>query len=535
MSAFCGTGTLIRFILRRDRVRMPIWIIAILISVVGTALSLPETFPTASALQTRAAVMENPAFRLLLGPSHGLENYTYGAMMASEMLGIMTVVTALMSIFMVVRHTRAEEESGRLELVRASVVGRHAGLTATLVVVVALNILIGILVAIGLAGVLAELDPAGSAVFGASVAMSGVMFAGVTAIAVQINEFTRAANGLAGAVLGVIYVLRGFGDIQENALAWISPSGWLLQTAPYVDDRWWPLALALVFSAALVYVGYALSERRDVAAGLARPRPGPSRASAMLSRPLGFVVRLQRGSWIGWAIGLAIFGVGIGAAVGEVAVMYAENPVAQEYFEILGLDETAITESAFSLYIMFFALLASIFTVGAITRLRGEETSLRAENVLATAVSRVRWAGSYLVFALLGSALILLLTGIGAGVMHTLSTDDPVPAMEVVASVMVYAPALWLAAGIALAVYGLIPRFMVLAWAVPVYSFFALMFGPLLGLPTWLYDLSPFEYVPRMPVDDFALVPLLAMTAIAAALMAAGLYGFRRRDLDLTS
>jgi ABC-2 type transport system permease protein len=534
VTVFSGTGTLIRFILRRDRVRIPIWVVAILVSVVGTAASLPDTFPTASARETRAVLMESPAFRLILGPGHGLDNYTYGALMASEMLGIMTVVTALMSIFMVVRHTRAEEESGRAEFVQSSVVGRHASMSAALIVVSGLNILIGLMTAFGLAAVLPELDLAGSLLFGASMAVSGVLLAGVTAVSVQINEFARGANGLATAALGVIYILRGFGDIQENALAWLSPSGWLLQTAPYVDDRWWPLALALSLSGALVVLAFQLSTRRDVASGLVPPRPGPAHASAMLTAPFGLVARLQRGSLLGWTIGVALFGMGIGAAVGEVATMYAENPLAQEYFAILGLDDTAIMESAYSLYILFFALLVSVFTVNAITRLRGEETSLRAENVLATAVSRVRWAGEYLAFAVAGSVLILFVTGLGSGLVHAASTDDPVPTIRVIASAMAYAPTLWLAAGIAIAVYGLVPRLMILAWAVPVYSFFALMFGPLLGLPGWLYDLSPFEYVPRMPVDPFELMPLLGITAIAVVLMIAGLAGFRRRDLDLT-
>ena len=38
-----------------------------------------------------------------------------------------------MAILLVVRHTRAEEETGRAELVGAGVVGRHAPLAAALI------------------------------------------------------------------------------------------------------------------------------------------------------------------------------------------------------------------------------------------------------------------------------------------------------------------------------------------------------------------------------------------------------------------
>ena len=534
MTSFAGTGHLLRFILRRDRIRIPIWIVAILISVVGTAVALPESFPTQQSIAARAQLVENPALKLLLGPGYGVDNYDFGSMMSNEMLGIMSVVVALMSIFMVVRHTRAEEESGRAELVRSSITGRYAGMTAALVYVAGLNLLIGALVTAGLTLSLEELDFQGSLVFGAAMASCGLVFAGVAAVSVQINAFARAANGLAGAVIAITYVVRGFGDILENALSWLSPFGWALHTAPYVLDRWWPLAFSLLGAVALVGLAYALSARRDVGASLIPPSPGPARASERLFWPLGLTLRLQRGSLIGWTAGLVLFGVAIGGIAPEVTDMYADNPTIADYFEVLGVDESELVDSVLSLYIMFFGLTASIFTVSTITRLRGEETSLRAENMLATAVSRVRWAGESLAYGILTSTMVLFLTGLGAGVTLAVNTGDSDSAWPVIEATMVYAPALWLAAGITVAVFGLYPRAMVAAWFVPVYGFFVLMIGPLLGLPEWLYDLSPFEFIPRLPAVGLDLTPLLVMTVIAAALMAAGLFGIHRRDLDFT-
>jgi ABC-2 type transport system permease protein len=532
VSAFTGTGTLIRFILRRDRIRIPIWVVAIVFSVVGTALVLPDTFPTAADRQSRAELVDNPALSLILGPGYGLEDYTFGAMMSNEMLGITTIAVALMSIFMVVRHTRAEEEAGRIELVRSSVVGRYAGMTAALVVVTAVNIVIGSLVAIGLTSSLEELGLGGSLLFGVSLVATGVLFAAIAAVSAQVNEFARAASGLAGAVLAVTYVLRGLGDILDNFLSWLSPFGWALQTAPYVLDRWWPLALSLGLTALLVTLAYLFSDRRDVAAGMARPRPGPASASDRLTRPVGMVLRLQRGTLIGWAVGITVFAVAIGSIVSDITESYAENPVVQDYLRALGLDQAVLTDSILSMYISFFALFASIYTVSTVTRLRREETSQRAENVLATAVSRRRWAAESLVFGIVTSTVILLAAGLGTGIMYAFDSNDVGNVLPVVEASLAYAPVLWLAAGIALAVFGLMPRFMVLAWAVPVHGIFILWFGPLLGLPDWIYDTSPFEQVPRLPAAEFDLTPLLVMTAIAAAFMVAGLFGIRRRDLD---
>lgn len=532
MGSFTGTWTLIRFMFRRDRVRIPIWIIAFLITMAGTAAIFPDTYPTAADRQARATLVENPAMRILFGPVHGTEDYTFGAMMATEMLGLSVVIVSLMSIFMIVRHTRAEEESGRAELVRASVVGRYAGLAAALIVTAGVNLVIGATVAVSLDATLVELDTQGSLLFGAAMATSGIIFAAITAVTVQINEFSRGASGMALAILLLTYVIRGFGDMLENSLSWLPPLGPQLQTAPYVDDRWWPLAVSLGLAAVLLPLAFSLSTRRDVAAGLWAPRPGPAHASGLLGAPFGMVLRLQRTSTIAWAVGIALFGMTYGSFLGEIGEMYASNPLVEDYFVALGLNLDQITDSVISMIVLFLGLLISIFTVGAVTRLRAEETSLRAENILATAVSRVRWAGESLLLSVVASTLILILAGLGLGIVYASDTGNSSDIWTLVTASLVYAPALWLASGIAVAVFGLAPRAMPFAWFVPAYGFFALMIGPLLGLPAWLNNLSPFEHVPRIPSAEFEIVPVVVMTVIALGLMAAGLVGIQRRDMD---
>lgn len=532
MSEFAGTGTLIRFILRRDRVRIPVWIGAITLFVIGSALALPGSYPTAEDRQARADVIDNPATIMILGPGYGLDDYTFGAMMANEMLGITAATVAVMSILMVVRHTRAEEESGRLELVRASVAGKHAGTAAALIAVTAVNLLLGGIIALGLAASLEELDLAGSLLFGAALALTGIVFAAIAAVAAQINEFARGATGMSVAVLAGSYLLRGFGDLQENFLSWLLPVGWAQQTAPYVFDRWWPLALSLAFSAVTVVLAFALSVRRDVAAGIVPPRPGPVTGSPVLSRPLGLPLRLQRGSLISWAVGLALFAAGTASVSAEVADMYTDNPTARDYLEQMGLSQADAVDSALAVYIAFVAMFGSIYTVGAITRLRAEESSGRADNVLATAVGKPRWAGEYLAFSIITSTLILAIVGFAAGLTHAAVNDEPSGIASMMAAALSFAPAHWLAAGVALAVFGLFPRAMAFAWAVPGYAIFVLMLGPLLGLPDWLYEFSPFEHVPRLPAADFTIVPLAVMTVMAVVLAIAGLAGFSLRDVN---
>ena len=105
------------------------------------------------------------------------------------------ILVALMSLLTVVRHTRTEEETGRLELVGATVVGRYAPLTAALVTAGLANLAIVVLVALGLIG--AGLPAAGSVAFGLAIGLVGLLFAAVAAVAAQLTEGARAATGIA--------------------------------------------------------------------------------------------------------------------------------------------------------------------------------------------------------------------------------------------------------------------------------------------------------------------------------------------------
>ncbi|MPZ89666.1 MAG: ABC transporter permease [Nitriliruptorales bacterium] len=529
-SALAGTGTLIRFILRRDRIRIPVWIGAITAYVLLTAAALPDLYLTAAQRQSRAALMGNPAARALAGPGHGLEDYTFGAMMTQEMLGFTAVLVALMSLLLIVRHTRAEEAEGRAELVRASVVGRHATATAALVVVGAANLVLGALVAAGLGSLGIESIPwSGSLLFGASLAAVGLVFTGVAAVTAQVTEHSRGASGLAGVVLGSTYSLRAAGDMGDGTLSWLSPIGWAQATRAYVDDRWWPLGLTLALTAVLIAVAFAVSARRDLGAGLVPPRPGPPAASAVLGSPFGLAFRLQRASLLGWSIAMFLFALGYGTLVGEVERFITDNPQMLEFFA--QAEGPSLIHAFLATIVSFWAMVASVYAILAALRLRSEENAGRAEPVLSTAVSRARWAASHLAIALVGSVILLLVSGLGLGLTSASSTGDASLLPQMVGAALAYAPVLWLIIGAAAALFGLVPRAAALSWTVVVYALTVGMLGGLLGFPDWTYQLSPFDHVPMLPGEGLRLPPLVVLTAIAAVLITVGLAGFRRRDV----
>jgi ABC-2 type transport system permease protein len=442
----------------------------------------------------------------------------------------MVIFVALMSVLLVIRHTRTEEETGRAELVRASVVGRHAHLTAALVTVVIANVALGVLLALGMASLgIESVDWPGSLLFGAAFTAVGLVFAGIAAVTAQVTQYGRAAAGMAGALIGVAYAVRAIGDVGDNALSWLSPIGWAQASAPYVDNRWWPLGLALAATAALVIAAFRLSARRDIGAGLRAERTGAAAASAFLGTPQGFAWRLHRSGVIWWGISMLLFGLSYGSAV-DVIDDYADNKAVQDIVQNIG--GATLTESWLSMVISLLAIICTIFAIIAALRPRREETSGRAESVLATALSRTRWVATHLVIAMAGGVGLLLLAGIGLGLGGAATSGEASLFWEVLGATLAYAPALWLTAALAVAVFGILPRATGLAWALLVYAIFIVYLGGLLGLPGWMLDLSPYTHIPRMPADEFRAVPLVILTLIAAGLVAIGLLGFRQRDLE---
>lgn len=533
-SATAGTGTLLRLILRRDRVRIPLWVGGIAFVQIAGSSSYPELLPTLADRLAHASVMTgNPAMKAMTGPGHGLDgDPSLGALMATEYLGFVAVFAALMAVLLVVRHTRTEEETGRAELVRASVVGRHAHLTAAVIAAALASIALGSVVALGIGSLGIEgVDWLGSLTYGGALAAVGLVFTGVAAVTSQVSEYGRAASGMAGALIGLAYGLRAIGDVGDNALIWLSPIGWAQASAPYVDNNWWPLALSAGATLVLVALAYSLASRRDFGAGLRRPRPGSATGSALLGTPMGLAWRLQRSGLIWWAVGLFIAAMAFGATA-DALEAYSDNELLQQILESIG--GATLTESFLAMMIVLVATVCAVFSVLAALRLRREETSGTGELVLATAVSRTHWVFTHVLISLLGGAVLLLVAGAGVGLSAAAVTGDAGLIAQSLGASLAYAPALWVTAGLAVAVLGIIPRAAALPWALVVYAFLVVYLGGLLRLPQWALDLSPYTHIPTLPVDDFSVLPAVVLTLVAAVLVGAGLVGFRQRDLEAT-
>jgi polyether ionophore transport system permease protein len=521
----------VRFVLRRDRVRLTVWVLAIAIVVLGSVSSFATTYPTAADRAARIHLIEGSgAAALFVGPGYGAGNYTYGAMTANELLPLTALVAGLMSIFLVVRHTRAEEEEGRAELVRSAMVGRCAPAAAALVELLGAHLVLCLLLTAGLPAALDGLSATGSLAFASAVAGVGFVFAAVALVAAQLTVSARAALGLSSLVLAALYLLRALADIAgASAVAWLSPFGWASNMRAYVDERWWPLLLFAALTTALAAVAWRIAARRDLGAGIVADRPAAARASRRLRSPLALALRLQRTSLVAWGASLFALGAVYGSVATQASSLVRDVDTLKDYYERTGTGPAV--DQFLAAVLMICALLAAAFAIQAANRARAEESSGRLEAVLATPVGRARWLAAQLAVALGGGLAMLLGIGLGVGAAYAISGGDAGQLPRCVGAALAYAPAVWVFAALAALLFGLLPRATPWAWAA--FGAVALVdfLGPLLKPPGWVYDLSPFDRTPSLPAEPFAAAPLLGLTAIAAALLAAGVAGFRRRDI----
>lgn len=526
---FAGTGGLLRLFLRLDRVRIVVWALSLLAIVAGSVVSLEATYTTPESLQSRAALMTNPAAIMMTGPAFALDDYTFGAMIANELSLYVFLAAAVMSVLLAVRHTRQEEESGRLESLRALPVGRFAPPTAAVVTVAIANLAVGVAVAAGL--LLTGMETADSAAFGLATALTGLVFGAIAVVAAQLTEHARSATGMSLGAVAVAYLVRGAGDVIDNEgswLSWFSPFAWSQQTRVYVDLRWWPLAVSGVAVLVLLALAVALSRRRDLGAGVRAPSPGPASASPRLLSPAGLALRLTGGTFLAWAIGLFLFSIAFGMLATALEDMIDDTPMLQEW---MTFDIDDLTRSFGAVILTFLVIGGAALLVSGVLQLRGEEQSGRVEALVVSGTSRPGLLAGWLAVVTVLSLLVLVVTGTGLGVGMVLATGQGFWVGEMALASLVYAPAVLLLGSVAVALLGLVPRLAGWAWLPVVWAALVVFLGDLLNLPAWARDLSPLHHTPLVPGADLEPAPLLVMTALTVVLTVAGAVALRRRDL----
>ncbi|RDV45812.1 hypothetical protein DOE76_04995 [Leifsonia sp. ku-ls] len=543
-----GSGATLRALLRqrlrRDRWQLLIWVLCIGALGLFSATSIEQTFGSVAArTQLVRLAIADPTVLVLRGLPQGT---TLAAVTFFEIYAFLALLAGLMNTFLAVRHSRAEEESGRAELVASTPAGRLLPTTATVVHAVLANVALAVLTALGFAA--AGLPLYGSFVAGAAVGGAGLAFFSVGLLLSQLMSTSRGANGFAAAVVVVAFALRGIGDATGTPFGdgthmrsawptWLSPIGWGEQFAPFTADDWRPLLLMLGLAAVLVAGVYALQSVRDTGAGVIPERDGRVSASPLLGGALGLAWRLQWPIVVGWTLGGALTGLLAGALGSLVGSSIANDPslsgIREEIGKIGAGGSGPLTQLFISAIFSIVGVLAAACAVQAVIRLRQEEASGSAETLMSTPLGRVRWLLSFVAVGVLAIVAVLLAAALASG-LSALAAGQPASTIgDSFAAAAAQLPVALVYIGVLTLVFVLLPSWTIaVSWAALGLGAFIGIFGGLVNLPDGVRHLSPFADAPVVvgDVDWTGGYWMFGITVVALAVAAALI---RRRDFAI--
>lgn len=536
---FAGTIKLFLLYAKCDRVKLAIWILGSAAIIYASVWSVAELYKTPEQIYGYVSVaVSNAAARAFNGPILGA---TQASVILTETFSFFTLIVAFASTLLVVRHTRQPEEDGRAELIAGGAVGTFASLTAALMLAVCLNVAFGAVFT--LSYVACGLGWGGSILAGVALGLVGVVFASIAAIAAQVTQTSRAANGIAGGAIGFFFLVRAVGDVigkldpsglefKSSWLTFLSPMGLARETQPLIRDNIWPVYVLTAIAILLTIIAFIILKNRDLGSGIIPVRRGPPKASPLLSGVFGLAWRQQRGLIIGWSVCIILMAAIVGAMANEAGKFTTSNSTMNDWITILGGSEN-IVKAYLTFCMLLIGVMVAAYAIQAMQKVRTEEVSGRLEQILACRVQRTAWLFSHVLLVSSGSAALLLFGGLATGATYGIVINDVWDqSLSLLAAGMVQLPAVLIFLGFSALSFAVVPKISImLNWLLFTACYVIIQFGEVFKLDQWVLDLSPFTHIPAMPSQDIAWWPVVNMTAIALAGVAAALLLFRRRNL----
>ncbi len=522
-------AAILRLYTRLTRRGVALLVVAVGAYVVVEVASYLQTYPDQASRQRLVEFGDQPAVRMLQGIPHAVD--TVGGFVVWDGGWFLQAIVGVWAILVTSRLLRAEEDSGRAELVGAGRASSVQVTTAGLVVVCAGCLLAGAAAFASI--VVSSEDVVGAALFAAGIAGFGLVMGSAAAVASQLVAVRRRAAGLAAGFLGVSFVLRmiaNSGD-EQSWVGWLSAFGWMDRLRPFGDNNAAVLVVYGVVASMLCGLALALRRRRDLGAAIVSRERAQRSRFLLLQSPIRFGWRLTWGALVAWAVGLGVYSFFIGSLIKSMGDVLVDDPAYESYLDLLGLTAADVYLGMVAAMAVVIALVVSLYLSWRIGAVRNEEDAERVDHLLTRPLTRGRWLGGHLVLAV-ASVLVLMLVNAAATWAGAALTDAPVTFPDLLAASANLLPVILLFGSLAVAMFGLAPR---LTIAVPVgvvvVAYVLSFVGPALDLPGWVTGLSPFYHVALVPVADYATVQGLVMLGLTIVIAGIGWEAFSRRDL----
>ena len=564
---FINSLKLAKFMIRQERVNSTVWILSMVLFNFAILLLMGLLLmPEAADRLEFMAMLENPALLAMVGPLYSMDVTTMGALYTMMMFVFVAIAVGIMNIFLIVRHTRADEEAGRYEVLRSLPCGRLANVNAAMLTALIVNTVMAVLFAITMwIGMAMVNDPMGfgaALLWGITLGIVGLAFAAVAALFSQLSSNSRGASGYSFFVLGLFYFLRAGADMDRDRmdfLAYFSPLGLASRTWVYVNNIWWPILIILGMAAIFTALAYWMCSIRDIDQGLIPARPGSATGGWLLKSPLGLNVRLMRASIIVWVIVLFVVGFSYSTVLEDIDSFVAGNEMYRQMLlaptgllDQIDIDQMSTADIAaqmnavlnmagFNIVQMFanmigfmMAFMSLVPVLLFVLKARAEERAIRAEIIFATPASRTRYLLGFVIISFVSAALMQVAHAVGLYtiVPSVLANPADLPLSFLLQSALLYVPALWVMSGLAVLLIGLFPKKAGWIWAYYGFSLFAMMYGRMIPEIDWVANLTPFGWVPQLPVDDISWPVIVVMSVIGIGFAAAGMFFYSKRDIN---
>lgn len=458
---------------------------------------------------------------------------TIGQMTTWEMGSWLGLLGSVMTVLLIVSLHRQTEHNGIGELQRSAGIRATTPAMAAILSTVVVSFILGAgatIILLAEQAIVEELTVPGGIAFGVSimlVTLGSALLAQLVLLGVRDSAaFTRV--GLV--TIGLAFTVRVVSDVERiDWLNWLSPLGWRELIDAYDADNFATAGiLALVCLVAIASILIAENRRSFQNPLIHLPRRANTRTRP-IHGPLGLRWSQSGGAVLTWIIVVVAISTFLLSISGSIQELVAGEGATGEVFRDL-LGGTAAYELFISYITQIVALLIAAAGLGLVATQVSEENAGTVDLQRATGIRR--WSPLGATTALAGGAVLLMVVALHAGGALGLYTQDSTQSVDYTtlawATWSQLGPTL-LFTGLAVALVGLRPTWMPIAWLALGFSGVTSLMGEILQLPQWVIDASPFSHTQVGANADWWTIA--AMVGLGSVFTVIGLVGARSREI----